>query len=390
MRIPLVLTALLAACQPEEAQDTGARHGPGEAPGDDGGGAGGDGGGDGGGTTGGDGGGTAGGNGGTTGDGGGASADCPEDVICVDSFPFVASGDTSTSSRRDLSAYACAPDTDESGPEVVYQVDLDEDGYLAASLDDWDRDVDVHILGSLDALDCIDRGHLDAGSLLPAGRYYVVVDTWVDAAGQEQAGQYDLYLGHTAAGDFEHLGLDREVLARALHAFDLAWMAGETERFEYTLIDFSLPSTDKRQWTLDLVEGAVLWNLYVAHGEGSGSDDDPRYADTFSNEEGSHQSSLGLMRTAETYTGDNGYALRLDGLEAGINDAVRDRAIVVHGADYATQAFVDDYGYLGRSWGCPAIDDAVSTEFIDQVEDGTLYWTWYPDEDFLDRSDYLP
>lgn len=381
--LPLLCTILLAACSDEDP--AGERQG---APED--GGAGGDGGagqaeGDGGGSS--DGGDGDGGSGGS-GDGG-AGEDCPDGVICVTRFPYAGAGDTSSSTRRDFDRYACAPSTDESGPEIVYQVDLDEDGYLGIALDDWDDDVDVHILGSLDPDDCYDRGHTDAGSLLPAGRYYVVVDTWVDD-GVEHAGQYDIWMGHTAPADFEDVGLDRDVLEKGLYVFDQAWMDGETRRFEYTIIDFSLPSTDKRQWTLDLATGGLQWNLYVSHGEGSGSDSDIRYADSFSNTDGSHQSSLGLMRTAETYTGSNGYSLRLDGLEPGINDNARDRAIVVHGASYATQDFIDDYGYLGRSWGCPAIDDAVIHDFIADVEDGALYWSWYPDSAFLAGSDYLP
>lgn len=319
----------------------------------------------------------------------GTDADCPEGMVCVASFPFYESNDTRSSDTRDFDTYGCAPDTDESGPEVVYRVDLDEEGYLAVALDDWDQDVDVHILGSLDPDDCFDRGHYDAGTLLPAGRYYVVVDSWTDA-GVEHAGRYDVFMGHTAYADFEHTGLDRDVLASGLSVFDAAWMWGEVDRFIYTIIDFSLPSTEPRQWTLDLAAGSLMWQLHVTHGEASGSDADLRYADSFSNIEGSHQSSLGAMVTAETYWGSNGNSLRLDGLEPGFNDAVRRRAIVVHGASYATPDFVDAYGYLGRSWGCPAVDEAITDAFIDDVKGGTLYWSWYPDDSYVAGSAYLP
>lgn len=323
------------------------------------------------------------------GDGGADADDCPDGMVCVTTFPYVESNDTRDSALRDFDSYACAPDTDEGGPEIVYRVDLAHDGYLAVELDDWDQDVDVHILGSLDSDDCIDRGHVNAGSLLPAGRYYVVVDSWM-SDGEEYAGRYDISLGHTSAAAFEADGLRQEVLELGLYAFDVAWMGDEVDRFLFTIIDFSLPSTDKRQWTMDLVSGDLLWNVYVSHGEGSGDDADPRYADAFSNEDGSHMSSLGLMRTDSTYDGSNGYSLRLDGLESGINDNARDRAIVVHGASYAGQDFIDDYGYLGRSWGCPAVDDDVSDALIDDVSDGTLYWSYYPDAGFLRDSRYLP
>ena len=108
----------------------------------------------------------------------------------------------------------------------------------------------------------------------------------------------------------------------------------------------------------------------------------------FSNTPGSLQSSLGLSRTAETYDGNNGYSLRLDGLEAS-NDNMRDRAIVMHGAAYAEDSFVDDNGYLGRSSGCPAVAMSRSADLIDLVKEGTLIFQWFPDDDWRSSSPFL-
>lgn len=315
-------------------------------------------------------------------------ADCPDGVTCIDTFPWYGSNDTTASTRSEFDAYACASGTNESGPEQVYRLTVPA-GLLAVALNDRGDDVDAHILSSLDPDACVDRGNLSAASLVTAGTWYVVIDSWVDSGGDAHPGAYDLWLNVTEPDAYVAQGLDADVLDLGLRAFDTAWKADDTDRFEYTIIDFSKPSDEHRQWTFDLADGSLLYSLLVAHGEGSGSDSDPLYADTFSNEDGSHMSSLGLMRTAGRYSGSNGVSLTLEGLEPGINDAAESRAIVVHGADYATQAFVDEYGYLGRSWGCPAVDPDAVEDLIGDVEDGSLYWTYYPDSVFLAGSTYL-
>lgn len=142
-----------------------------------------------------------------------------------------------------------------------------------------------------------------------------------------------------------------------------------------TLIDYSQPSTARRLWTFDLSNGALLFHERVAHGQGSGGD----LATRFSNRAGSRQTSLGLFRTAESYVGDNGYSLRLDGLDAGINDQARARAIVIHGAAYVSDAAIASWGRIGRSWGCPAVSAAVARKLIDRIRGGSYLLAWHPD-----------
>src|SRR5690606_26867910 len=125
--------------------------------------------------------------------------------------------------------------------------------------------------------------------------------------------------------------LDPEVLELALEATDCAVAAGAAERpARLVVIDYTRPSTQRRLWLFDLRKGTVIKHDYVAHGRGSGGNVPTR----FSNVEGSYQSSIGLLAGAETYQGENGYSLRLDGLEPGVNDRARERALVMHGADY--------------------------------------------------------
>ncbi|RLB55460.1 MAG: hypothetical protein DRI90_19435, partial [Deltaproteobacteria bacterium] len=132
------------------------------------------------------------------------------------------------------------------------------------------------------------------------------------------------------------MGLAAGVAADALWAFDTAWAAGEAEHFGYGVTDFSLRSDQRRLWILSLASGALVHHTYVAHGEMSSDPNDSGWAVSFSNVSGSHQSSLGLMQGAETYTGSFGYSMRMDGLEPGYNDNVRSRAIVVHPWDGST------------------------------------------------------
>ncbi|MEQ1718973.1 MAG: murein L,D-transpeptidase catalytic domain family protein [Hyphomicrobium sp.] len=322
--------------------------------------------------------------------GGTTSTGCPAGVICVDSLPFV-DDDTTSGAPSMVDAYACAPPTDESGPEVVYQVTLEEEGLLVGSLSGLPAgvDVDVHLLQALDPDTCLDRGHWDAAALLEPGTYYVVVDSWVDASGQSMEGDYTLTLALDGYADHVSDGLSEDAWSTALTGFANAWADGESDRLEYGVIDFSLPSTDHRFFVVDLRTGDLLFDLLASHGSGSQDPTDDRYADHFSNVSGSYASSLGMLRAAETFDGDHGYSLRLDGLESGWNDNVRDRAIIVHNADYATQAFVDDYGYLGRSQGCPAVDPAFSADLIDTLRDGALILGYYPDPDWLSASPYL-
>jgi hypothetical protein len=148
-----------------------------------------------------------------------------------------------------------------------------------------------------------------------------------------------------------------------------------------TLIDYSRPSTSPRLWVIDLETGRVLFEELVAHGRGSGDN----LTEHFSNEPGSLASSLGLFLTGDTYDGSNGYSLRLQGLEPGVNHRAVERAIVMHGAPYVRTG-MERFGRLGRSWGCPAVRPAVARRLIDTIKGGTLLLAYYPDAQWLQGS----
>jgi hypothetical protein len=184
---------------------------------------------------------------------------------------------------------------------------------------------------------------------------------------------------------FENTGLRPEVFARAKTAFEKAWLEGKTRKTVYTIIDYELASDKKRMWIIDMNTGKLLYNEYVSHGKNSGG----KTASRMSNVDNSKASNVGLMKTAETYNGKHGFSLKLDGLEKGFNDNARSRYIVIHGANYASPGFVASQGRTGRSWGCPAIDPAVTKEIIEKIKGGSLIFGHFPDTRWLGNSRYL-
>ncbi|WP_136253465.1 murein L,D-transpeptidase catalytic domain family protein [Onishia niordana] len=169
-----------------------------------------------------------------------------------------------------------------------------------------------------------------------------------------------------------------ELAARAVNCADPG-----AERL--AVIDFSRSANEERLWVFDLTHEQLLFKELVSHGQGTGQE----YARTFSNTPDSHQSSLGLFRTQQSYTGINGYSLRLEGLEPGINDLAYERAIVMHGADYVSEDFIAANGRLGRSWGCPAVPSEVAKPLIDSLEGHQYLFAYYPDQQWLNNSEYL-
>jgi hypothetical protein len=182
------------------------------------------------------------------------------------------------------------------------------------------------------------------------------------------------------------VGVSLDVLNLALAAVSCGVASGDLHvPPTLTLIDYSLPSTVPRLWVFDLRTGALLFRELVAHGRNSGDNMATRFSDVME----SRETSIGLFRTADPYVGHNGYSLRLDGLEPGFNGNARDRAIVMHGAPYVDAGIAKTNGRLGRSWGCPALREAVARQVIDTVRDGGVVFSYYPDPTWLSTSKFL-
>ncbi|MDX9905021.1 MAG: murein L,D-transpeptidase catalytic domain family protein [Bacteroidales bacterium] len=173
--------------------------------------------------------------------------------------------------------------------------------------------------------------------------------------------------------------LDYSIFRRALVGISLL---DAPRKDILTIIDYTKPSSARRFFVIDLVNGKLLYQTLVAHGKNSGEISCNR----FSNREHSLQSSPGFFLTAESYSGRHGYSLRLDGMEPGLNDQARERAIVIHGADYVCQRYVDDFGYIGRSFGCPALPLELNQTIIDLIKGGSCLYVHSSDKNYFDLT----
>ena len=220
----------------------------------------------------------------------------------------------------------------------------------------------------------------------PAAVPFVGADILLPAVAPEAAHSTTVSMFDSAAWNDAALGaVDRHVFALALESAGRAVDRGDAAPATLTVIDFSQPSTERRMWVFDLRSRELLFEEHVSHGRNSGHNVPTK----FSNQPESFKSSIGLYRAAEGYFGKHGYSLRLDGLEKGFNDRARERAIVIHGAEYVNPAAARAHGRLGRSLGCPALRPQVAAKVIDAVKDGGLVFAYYPDATWLETSAYL-
>jgi len=186
--------------------------------------------------------------------------------------------------------------------------------------------------------------------------------------------------------DLGTYGLSREAFEYALTGYQFML---EKDMIEtpgiLTICDFSQSSKQKRLYVIDLENAELLLNTYVAHGRNSGGE----FARSFSNNPRSHQSSLGFYITGNTYFGEHGLSLRMNGMEKGINDKANARHIVVHGSKYVDDRFLEKNPFMGRSFGCPAVPANQSRELIDEIKGGTCFFIYHPDKKYLERSKIL-
>ena len=183
--------------------------------------------------------------------------------------------------------------------------------------------------------------------------------------------------------NLENAGLDQK-------AFEYAWRGYHNllkkglirKRSVLSICDFSQSSRTKRMYVIDVRHKKLLYRTYVAHGQNSGDE----YATTFSNEPDSYKSSLGFYVTQRTYIGHNGLSLKLSGVDSGFNDMALKRQIVLHGSAYVSDRYMQDYGTLGTSLGCPALPAAISGKIIRTVKDGSVLFIYHPTQQYLSHS----
>lgn len=183
-----------------------------------------------------------------------------------------------------------------------------------------------------------------------------------------------------------NMGLSEQAFDYAMKGFNYLRSMGKLNNDNIiSIVDFSLPSSRKRLFVIDVENFKVLFNTYVAHGRNSGKE----YASQFSNLPESFKSSLGFYITKGTYNGEHGFSLQLEGEEKGINDNALSRAIVVHCADYVNERLAKSQGYIGRSLGCPALPRQYSTPIIQTIKNGSCFFMFSPDSNYLTHSELL-
>jgi hypothetical protein len=182
-------------------------------------------------------------------------------------------------------------------------------------------------------------------------------------------------------------GLVRTVFDMAIKGLKRLCSEGKLKNTNLvTIADYSQSSNKKRLYVIDLKNKKLLFNTYVAHGRNTGDE----YARSFSNKEGSLKSSLGFYITENPMVcSHTGYSLMINGVEKGINDHAAKRAIIIHGADYATENFIKKYGHLGRSFGCPALPPDLNKPIIDSIKGGTCLFIYNPDNKYICSSSLL-
>jgi hypothetical protein len=182
------------------------------------------------------------------------------------------------------------------------------------------------------------------------------------------------------------LGLSRQAFDYALKGFNYLMAKGKIANDNIlSIADLSEGSSKKRLFIIDLKNYKILFNTYVAHGKNSGQE----FADHFSNAPESLQSSPGFYVTKETYNGSHGISLRLEGEEQGINDNALSRGIVMHAAPYVNESLAQGRGFIGRSWGCPAVAPELHQAIINKIKNGTCLFLYTSNKNYISNSKIL-
>lgn len=171
-------------------------------------------------------------------------------------------------------------------------------------------------------------------------------------------------------------GLSKHILQLGINAYHYAEVHGRVTKPYLVIADLSMLSKYKRLWIINVKTDKIVEHTYVANGKNSGLFRGTR----FSNTPRSLQSSLGVYTTGPIFYGNDGISMRINGLEPGINSNAYSREVVFHGAWYVSQAFVNKYGRVGRSWGCFALPKSQISKVAHMINDGSVVFAYAPQE----------
>lgn len=214
-----------------------------------------------------------------------------------------------------------------------------------------------------------------------------VADNGVTSSAAAKAAELRMVINQ-AALIYSNMNLEKRGLDEK--AFEYAWRGYHNllkkgiihKRTVLSICDFSQSCCSKRMYVIDVLHRKLLYRTYVAHGQNSGEE----YATSFSNEPESFKSSLGFYVTDKIYYGRNGLSLRLNGVDSGYNDLALKRKIVLHGSTYVGDKYMQNFGTLGTSLGCPALPSALSGRIIRAVKNGSCLFIYHPTQQYLENS----
>lgn len=214
---------------------------------------------------------------------------------------------------------------------------------------------------------------------------------WNAAASALNASKEDEITAISSLGEISAMlnakdtNLQAPVINKVLTILQCSFLNNVPHNNILTIIDYSLPSNEKRLWVFDLKDKRMLFNTYVSHGITSGT----LLTKFFSNKYNSKATSMGVFKTDQTYFGRDGLSLRLGGLDAGVNNNAANRYIVMHGGWYVSEDFIKKYGRPGRSWGCPAVPENIKEALINTIKGNSLLVAYYPSDNWLSKSKFL-
>lgn len=221
-------------------------------------------------------------------------------------------------------------------------------------------------------------------------KYYILLISYLLLTGNHSYSNHytaSRFVNGTSMAKTVHFeGLPADVFEIALKGYEKLRLMGKLTNIKYlTIADFSKPSNEERLFIIDVNTMQVVLKSLVAHGKNSGL----QFAKQFSNKVSSYQSSLGFYITGNLYSGKHGNSLQLNGVEPGINDLAKDRAIVIHGANYVSNDFIAKQGYIGRSQGCPAVPNEKVNNIIQTIKGASCLFIYAPDKFYSTHSSLI-
>lgn len=142
-------------------------------------------------------------------------------------------------------------------------------------------------------------------------------------------------------------------------------------------VNMNKPSFQERLFVYKINSQELVGSYTCSHGVNSCDENNLAYAKYFSNNKTGRQTSLGAMVTKKIYNTKYGESLYLKGLENKVNSNAEERQIVLHGADYMSNSYIEKFKRAGFSWGNFALDHTVCNSLLTLIKDNVFMYVHY-------------